>query len=883
MKGKRLRWSIGLGLAMVATLLIAALGELPKTGAQGSPAVSIQWAQRAPMPTPRHTGAAVAVDGVIYTIGGVGGLTYTLFTPFPGGPTYSIPGATLEAYNSATGSWAAKTPMPRSEGRWGLAAAAYGGKIYTFGGASLTGGPTSTVDVYDIATDAWTLDFAALPAPVTGMAAVAYGDSIYLFGGSSSTEVFAPENYYGNVYRFNPATRTFTPKATLPNARTTAFAVVQGSEIYVLGGVSGWGNRNNQVYSPVTDSWRVERPLVWERAGWTGAAANGMFFVIGLTLEDVPTAQPTADTYLPTQGAWASATPPSTARNYAFTAGVGGKLYVMGGLDTQGNTLSVVEEGTVPTVPPTVQPTPTPAATTLVSWASKASMPTPRTFGATVVVDGIIYTIGGIDSASRTSTVMESYDPAVNTWARKADLPYGRWGLAAAAYGGKIYTFGGADMTLRVTNTVAMYDIASNTWTANIATLPQAATGITAVTYGDKIYLFGGSRNPQLFAPASNYFNNVYEFNAQTRTFTPKAAMPVSRNLSFGGVMGDKIYNIGGVESRGATGTRISSPASDSWSEGASLPERRGGHSGAIAGDKVYILGGHNENTVYAYDPAQDSWSRATPMTTGRNVSFSAGVNDRIYVMGGSDSVGNTTGSVEEGTPAGVARATPTPVPTATPTPTATPVPTLTPTATPIPSPTPTSTPTRTPTPRPTTTPGPTATPPAPGAGVKFYTGWNNFLYLGQTQPLPQALAPLEDKYSIVYRWDNSIKDWQSYSPTLPPFANSLTELRFGDPYWIYATEDANLAFSPTTRPGTGQVSLVRGWNNIGYRGQTGPAQDGLASIAGKYAILYHWVNGDKTWQSYSPTVPPFANTVQELRFGEAYWIYATEDTVLSY
>jgi N-acetylneuraminic acid mutarotase len=92
------------------------------------------WTTKASMPTRRTAFlAASAVNGIIYVIGGVSGLT-----------TFSR----VEAYDPATDTWTKRTSMPGARGF--LATSAVTGKIYAIGG-TLGGGwmGISTVEEYD--------------------------------------------------------------------------------------------------------------------------------------------------------------------------------------------------------------------------------------------------------------------------------------------------------------------------------------------------------------------------------------------------------------------------------------------------------------------------------------------------------------------------------------------------------------------------------------------------------------------------------------------------------------------------------------------------------------------------------------------------------------
>lgn len=79
--------------------------------------------------------------------------------------------------------------------------------------------------------------------------------------------------------------------------------------------------------------------------------------------------------------------------------------------------------------------------------------------------------------------------------------------------------------------------------------------------------------------------------------------------------------------------------------------------------------------------------------------------------------------------------------------------------------------------------------------------------------PITEQLASIQGKYRAVFGYIPGLTggSWQAYSPTAPPQANDLTELRVGFGYWINATEAATLTFG-------GHIwQLLPGWNLIGW------------------------------------------------------------------
>ncbi|HEX7313413.1 MAG TPA: kelch repeat-containing protein, partial [Pyrinomonadaceae bacterium] len=136
---------------------------------------SNSWATLAPMPTGRYALAAVALNGKLYAVGGG---CAGCGSPSSG---YS---RDLEAYDPASNSWTRLAPMPT--GRYNIAAAALGGKLYVLGGAR--GGVLDTVDVYDPATDTWATT-APMRTPREYLAAVTLGGGLYALGGADASHV----------------------------------------------------------------------------------------------------------------------------------------------------------------------------------------------------------------------------------------------------------------------------------------------------------------------------------------------------------------------------------------------------------------------------------------------------------------------------------------------------------------------------------------------------------------------------------------------------------------------------------------------------------------------------------------------------------------------
>ena len=96
----------------------------------------------------------------------------------------------------------------------------------------------------------------------------------------------------------------------------------------------------------------------------------------------------------------------------------------------------------------------------------------------------------------------------------------------------------------------------------------------------------------------------------------------------------------------------------------------------------------------------------------------------------------------------------------------------------------------------------------ADGSLVK---GWNNVAYLGGSAPPETALAAIDGKYSVVYRWDAEAKAYEVYAPEVPSFASTLETLQSGDAIWLNVTEDDAVlsAASSGSTSGGGVISIA--------------------------------------------------------------------------
>ncbi|MEZ5930939.1 MAG: kelch repeat-containing protein [Alphaproteobacteria bacterium] len=132
-----------------------------------------RWQQGRPSPTARNSAAGAILGGRLHVVGGRRSTE---------GGIHNL--AVHEAYDPAADRWSERAPMPQAQG--GLAAAAFGNRLYAFGGEvfGARSGVFKESWVYHPNTDRWEA-IAPLPLPRHGLGAVTLADGIHVIGGAT--------------------------------------------------------------------------------------------------------------------------------------------------------------------------------------------------------------------------------------------------------------------------------------------------------------------------------------------------------------------------------------------------------------------------------------------------------------------------------------------------------------------------------------------------------------------------------------------------------------------------------------------------------------------------------------------------------------------------
>jgi len=263
-------------------------------------------------------------------------------------------------------------------------------------------------------------------------------------------------------------------------------------------------------------------------------------------------------------------------------------------------------------------------------WTTKASMPTGRGMLSAGVVNGKIYTIGGLYFSDFISE-NEEYNPTTDTWdTTKTDMPTARGSFAMGVVNGKIYAIGGEGNGNWTEN--EEYDPVTDTWKTK-ADMPTPRRDLAGIAANGKIYAMGGSD--------INFLSTNEEYDPSTNSWTAKADMPTARVAFSTGVVNGKIYAIGGSDgSKELNKNEEYDPTTDTWKTKADMPTPRKNLGIGVVNGKIYAIGGYNSeplSTNEEYDPLTDSWETKTAMPSMRDRLSIGVVNGKIYAIGGSN------------------------------------------------------------------------------------------------------------------------------------------------------------------------------------------------------------------------------------------------------
>lgn len=269
--------------------------------------------------------------------------------------------------------------------------------------------------------------------------------------------------------------------ATMPTVRSQ-LTTITGADgrIYTFGGLTNNGAVSTvEIFDPSTNTWATGTSMLYADRGCPGAlAADGRIHLFGGVISEHQIYDPISDS-------WSLGAVPLVPVSWwgGATAVVGGNIYLIGGEAGDYDQVQIYDPGTD-------------------SWSSGTSMPTPRLGMGVFNYNGLIYVIGGFNSANNAIGILEIYNPITDTWVSGASMPTLRGYMGIAFGPGSFYVIGGYSGVFTGVN--------------EIGTVTD-----------DRLYLIGGSTDYLNQEPP--YLDTVESYDPISDTWYSETPLPTGR------------------------------------------------------------------------------------------------------------------------------------------------------------------------------------------------------------------------------------------------------------------------------------------------------------------------------------------------------------------
>jgi N-acetylneuraminic acid mutarotase len=376
----------------------------------------------------------------------------------------------------------------------------------------------------------WTRPMFARLALVAAVGALTVGAGLYLaVGGPTHSPAFASPSPSSGTAR--PASWALTGAMGTPRSGATVTLLADGKVLVAGGGdgVTGVDTGSAELYDPRTGSWTATGAMVTPReAAAATLLPDGKVLVAGGGQQMAEhTWLASAELYDPRTGSWtATGTMLIPRGNATATLLLDGKVLVVGGDTDSGSGMSPSAELYDPST---------------ASWSATGVMGTPRNGGtATLLPNGMVLVAGGYTpheasgnnaGYSSPSASVELYDPASGTWTATGTMGTPRGGgIATLLPDGKVLVVGGVDSGSRSLASAEVFDSGTGTWTATGDMLASVAGTATLLRNGDVLVAGGWVVKPGsgggLPTAERSHFAELYDPGSGTWTAT--ASIPTS-------------------------------------------------------------------------------------------------------------------------------------------------------------------------------------------------------------------------------------------------------------------------------------------------------------------------------------------------------------------
>jgi N-acetylneuraminic acid mutarotase len=209
------------------------------------------------------------------------------------------------------------------------------------------------------------------------------------------------------------------------------------------------------------------------------------------------------------------------------------------------------------------------------------------------VINGIVYVPGGQGTNGVYTNSLYAYNPATNSWTSKAVMPVASGCGGSGAIGGKLYVYTMCHANGSIQGGLYVYNPGTNSWGGRISApfMKYPAVGVV----NGKLYLVGG-----LDSSGTVTTNAAFAYEPATGQLTSLPPMSVRRSAPTAVGLNGLLYVIGGMSATGETAATVEvyNPATNSWRTVAEMPTARWLLGAGVIGGKLYAVGGNAGATL---------------------------------------------------------------------------------------------------------------------------------------------------------------------------------------------------------------------------------------------------------------------------------------------
>ena len=290
-------------------------------------------------------------------------------------------------------------------------------------------------------------------------------------------------------------------------------------------------------------------------------------------------------------------------------------------------------------------------------WQQLPDMPVAKWEPASLLIDGLLYVLGGYENYIMSSKRLDVFDPANRTWTKLQDLPSALSHVNLVADESGFWFAGGMKDKVHpgkdhIISEVWHYNIELDRYTA-APLLPGPRAGGGLARLGDNLHYVAGLMADRDTDSCDHWTLDLESWRQGKRTdWVEVAPLPLARNQLSVAVLNDEMYVIGGQFNHDSqqldqTNVDIYNPTSDSWRTGPALPYGHSHSEGAtfVHKNKIWMVGGHHTpagekksfcGDILTLEPGGE-WQRQSELPKPISSPAASIINNRLYVAGGWD------------------------------------------------------------------------------------------------------------------------------------------------------------------------------------------------------------------------------------------------------